>query len=268
MRVHGLAIAVVTIAGGGCSLVAGLADFDVSTSIGGAGGSTGVDMATGAGPTGGGDGPTGGADAVGGAGNEGGGGDQGQPPANCAAVVGPTGIHKIDPDGEGGNAAFSAWCEMTIAAGGWTLVGRSAPGGNGPFGWMVDVGLVTDTANPYSLDVERVKLVFDTVLLLASAINQAYTITVPPSFVASHLTIPFGTGGSITAMGGCAPMGGAPSMLRYIGHTALTEAYFLRDISTVDAFVYGLRPDGFHVLYPDCDDGGDLHNQPGAIFVR
>ena len=46
-------------------------------------------------------------------------------PASCAQIVDGTseGIHDIDPDGAGGEAAFAVRCDAATDGGGWTLIG-------------------------------------------------------------------------------------------------------------------------------------------------
>ena len=227
--------------GAGCDLVTGLDDFAVveppSTGRGGAAG-------------------------------EGGAGGDASIPSSCAEVQA-SGVHTIDPDGEGGNAPFEAHCEVELAGGGWRLVGRSVDGGNDVMGWRVDRGSVTDTGNPYSLDVVAANLDIDALLLVVREDPpQAYTIDLPAGFVADYASQSWGASGSITYVdGSCMPAGGEPTMLRWVGYTELTEGFFFRDISNNET-MFGLVANGIFLNYPECDYGGGLHTKQGELYVR
>ena len=199
------------------------------------------------------------------------------PPASCkellerdAARRGVDGVHEIDPDGPGGAPPFQVFCDMTLDGGGWTLVGRSAPGPNPsppPFGWRFATGSVKDATRPYSFDVGAARLAFSEVLFADAERTLAYKFSVPSDFLTAHAAGLMPTNSVTRVLGDCVPSDGEPTMFRFAGATSLTDVFFLRDIDDLGQH-RGLRAVGFDLAYDNCDQGGLLDGRQGMVLVR
>ncbi|HEY0132893.1 MAG TPA: hypothetical protein VGB85_02400 [Nannocystis sp.] len=203
-------------------------------------------------------------------------GDDG-PPATCAEArdlgMDESGVITLAVPEQPG-ATIDVWCEQKLAGGGWLLVGRSAPTDTPPaFGWGVATGDVEDDSQPYSLDLLTYK--FPSSELLIGNYTQGkqpggnmYQLSAPEGFPFAFAISTGMTSAPQTVLGPCTPDGG-PSMLRWIGYTALDDRFRLRDIPENDANdVYGLFATGFHLGGGDCSSAGKLDGTQGMILVR
>jgi hypothetical protein len=191
--------------------------------------------------------------------------------AAAPATLGRNGLYTIDPDGPGPNAPVQVFCEMSLDQGGWTLIARSASSA-APFGWSSNTGTPADLTVPYSLDVVTLGLVFSQLLVADAdgksldAATRAYRVPLPVSFLGPYANAGARTAGVTTVFGNCNPANG-PEMLRWVGYTARSDAFFLRDVDGVQQ-VRGLHPTGFDMAYADCNRGGSLDGVAGLLYVR
>jgi hypothetical protein len=178
-------------------------------------------------------------------------------------------ILALNPSSRGKSGAYTLelYCDMVIDGGGWTLVGRTAPSGKPPFGWKSRAGTVADLTRPYSMDVAGAGLAFSEVMIAdREPTAHAYKFSVAPDFLTTYANDRLRTGTVTTLLGDCTP-GATRSMFQYAGATALTDAFFLRDVDDVGQH-RGLRPDAWDLAYTNCDQGGSLDGKQGFVFVR
>jgi hypothetical protein len=173
-----------------------------------------------------------------------------------------------DPSTLGKTGAYTLdlYCEMALDGGGWTLVARSAKGGRGAFGWTSNAGAIADLTKPYSKDVVGAGLVFTEILIAdRDPTTRAYKLPVPADFL-THANDRIRSTAVVTLLGDCAPLL-APTMLKYIGATGLTDTFFFRDIDDLGQH-RGLHPDKWDLAYATCELGASLDDKQGFIFVR
>jgi hypothetical protein len=170
---------------------------------------------------------------------------------------------------------------MTTAGGGWTLVGRSAAGGTGAFGWNSSQGTFTNDAVPYSLGntaaLSPTQALFGNYSGNLTWGGYIYQQTLPAGFPGSWST-------AVTLMGRPLPIAGGNTvfgMTQVVGDTSRTDAFFLRDNLDTSA-IYGLKSNGWATGYRDTGTvggvnsgnnvpigwGGYVNAQQGWMFVR
>lgn len=183
-----------------------------------------------------------------------------------------SGIYAIRPSAPP-RSPIDVYCDMDVAGGGWTVIGRSAPEGVGTFGWRVSRGTPGDADRAYGLDV-RVLDGFTEVLVATrgtsgsglGAGDIAYRLSVPPGFPDAFPTTSTDALAAITERGDCAPAGG-PEALRYWGYTAEATHYSFDE--QPDLAVAGLTPGGFLIESVGCIGGADLGDgDQGVLLIR
>jgi hypothetical protein len=186
-----------------------------------------------------------------------------------------SGYYWLNPTSASTAGRFEAWCDMVADGSGWTLVGRSRPGGWGPgcaggdggssFGWRSAQGAVRNDAAAYSLNAFGVGLPVTQMLFGSYAGGKSWGAnvfrhTVPSNFVAAWGGSEFFNGTPATVSGPC-----SPGMFGWIGFTSATDQFHLRD---VPGGSFGLTASGWASCYDASCYAGNINGSQGQIMAR
>lgn len=205
------------------------------------------------------------------------------PPTNCREYLAQNpgtadGVQAVQVPGDGGVKTINVWCDMTVAGGGWTLVGRSVDTSSGStpsFGWRSTTGSVTDDSRAYSLNVARNPIAFTEVLFGAYSTGKswtnAYRVTVPADFLDAFRNDALDVWPPEPAVGACDPpdpMGQPGFMGRHVGFTSNNEVFFFRD--NPQELNFGLNHQTWNLSGDDtdCMRNGLLQGHEGMVMVR
>lgn len=183
-----------------------------------------------------------------------------------------SGLYSLDVAGAPGQTV-DVHCDMEIAGGGWTLVGRSAGDVQlTSFGWMSARGNVANDAEAYSLDLVAHPIDFTEILLGDYAAGKqwggyAYQFGVGSGYVETYANSLLKLGPPQTILGGCTPW--STWMFQHGGYTSVDQAFFFRDLDFKDDAYFGLLANGFYLhTYTGCEWTGELNHKHGMLMVR
>lgn len=171
---------------------------------------------------------------------------------------------------ESPNGMIELRCQMEVAGGGWTLIGRSVAGANSPMGWTTNTGDPNDTEVAYSVAAKTLEIRAEEFLVTNHDGTFEPGAQRHRGFLPTHLydpecaSGPCETSNVVYVAGQCQPQDYA-YMFSWAGYTDQSERFFFRDNEGESN--YGLHAYGWNTR-EDCDWGGGLDDKPGMLFVR